>query len=416
MILTQNFGSPSTVRPGNVGVPVVRTVTRTLTADPVNGAGATVYDSEFISETSGAAWTETDLFYELGQNYVFECLTPSIACITGNTVTLVGSGGLWEVSVNRGVSRIILKGNNTVNSRTVEYFDQFTPLSLSDVLADGILDLIVGGKTDSFYTAYTGNPTTLTPSTTCWAEGVDLSFCAVSTQNFTSWTAANRGALITPRHAVVCVHFGGPPVGGKMRYRGSDGSMNEVTVIGSAQIGDARVLTYGSALPATVTPVEVAGDWMVRNIASASYGTASYYLGGAFFWPDQFFRCRFQMGGTYRSIATTQVGVPGYTINGRFYENRPYTFSTQPASSFTSTPSILVNKDTFCTYAITGDSGSPVCAMVSGQAVLLGVWTGASTPTNCTGDNFLNDLIAEADVDAGVSTGLAVTVAPDPTI
>jgi hypothetical protein len=383
---------------------------------------ATYRDSEFDTVSLTSSYNNWIYSETLGADYTYENLTPSICGISGwpsVTKTTAGTGKI-AISNSKAVVVAALTFSNGV-TQTSSSFQRFTAASLADVLSDGILNLITEGKEEEYFTNYTPSGTP-TKNTDCWAAGLDLTACPLATNLFNSWSSANRGGAITRQHVVGCAHqqysfpapgasSGGYTVGHKFRFMGSTGVVTEHTVIGVAGYGDCKVATITPSLPVTVTPFKVAGDWFIRNRSDAN-GTASFYMGGAVFWPDQFFRCRYQLCGTAATATTSVEG--DATIGITVVSDRIQRGVCQ--SSFSPTPEILTGKTAFLAPAIVGDSGSPVLLIANGEPALLGTWWYPNDFYAAWGSSFLNALIVAADAAAGVSTGLTVTVAPDPTL
>jgi hypothetical protein len=172
--------------------------------------------------------------------------------------------------------------------------------------------------------------------------------------------------------------------------------------------------------------MKVAGDWFARNV---SYGTAvngggqaTVNFGGIVFFMDQAMRCRYQLMGAFPTAALSSrvLYVETVTIGAVTINNRIQRGICQPPNYYVDsdyqqyTPELLTGKSSFFAAAIGGDSGSPVMLLVDDEPLFLGTWWYPSDFYAAWGDDFLNALILVADAAAGVSTGLTITVATDP--
>jgi hypothetical protein len=398
--------------------------TTVIGAEAVVTPGDPVGESNILASTQAGAWAKPFFSFELGTNYTLESLTPSTATISGNTLEVVGSGGHTRVKIARGAVATIYDCNTTTGSKTVTVFDSFVTGTAAKHLSDQILSRITGTEQLNFYTNWTGNDSSLALNPSCWAAGIDLSGVPVATTLKGRWGHENKGGLITSQHVVGARHWSGYTggyVGMKFRFRATDGVIHERTVIGlSYGLFDTVFFTLNTPLPATVTPLKIMGEWFARDRTYANSNgvpVLTSYNGGVFFYVDQAYNCRLLLGAALTGYHT-HYAADEITVNGNTYTENVW------RAEFTAnvvvnghTPSIFTGKANYVREAISGDSGSPLMALVNGVPALVGTFFYPTVVPFLGESNgsVLNDFIIVTDAAAGVSTGLTVTVAPDPT-
>jgi hypothetical protein len=416
MKLVQNNSSGRSITIGEVGDPVEFSVERfLLQTSPTVAAGPDFYSSETLASTSGGAWHEYRIFGPLDRPPLSITPINSVGfTIESDRIVKAGSGGRVRVKVSNGKSGKIFTGSTASGAKTVNVFSGYKSGTLARDLADAILDRVTVGKQQSYFTDYaspcpTPLPSNYTPNTNCWAAGIDLSGCAVSTTMNGGHSSANRGGLITPRHVLAASHWNGGAglsKGNVLRFRGTDGSMHSRTVIGAARhFLDINVVTLNEVLPETVNPFPIAGNWLAQF-----QNPSNYYMGGIFFYVDQQYRCYYIHGTLDYLVNYTRLSgtVGDYNVVDAY----GYTVYSEVSAMNLSPPDYLVGKTAFHKTAVTGDSGSPILALVGSQPVLVGTWFSSTSAPALWNDNgaVVNAIIALADSDAGVSTGLTVTV------
>jgi hypothetical protein len=222
--------------------------------------------------------------------------------------------------------------------------------------------------------------TTQTTNASFWAASSDLS--AVGWQAVSGdW---RRGTtLITPLHAVLANHFN-PGVGAQFAFRATDGTFYTRTVTATNQVGitDALIITFDSALPATVNPMPI---WVGMGTA---LGQNAYLYGQ----------------GAMLANSNIVDNISVYTIGG----------STGFAGRFdqTSSPGSGVGQ--------VGDSGSPALLQWAGSFALFGPhWAIGSyvnqfnQTVNFTLSTYLGAYINQINTIVGAD-GYSVTIVPEP--
>ncbi len=280
----------------------------------------------------------------------------------------------------------------------------------------------------SSYSECAAQPGGIAKNSNCWGAVFDLSGVAVSYLYGGFW---GGGAAITSRHYICSNHY--EPrnkVGNILRFVGSDGTIHTRTILaqttGSDQptqglpnnpvieIGDLCVFLLDSNLPSVVAKYPVAGDWVVDSTFVETVGSFSYY--------DIETACPF--------ITTNQNRKLLFAACTTILDNFSYPYPDDPITigdgiTYQRSPNglgIFSNVGVYQEYpefqsnAIVGDSGSPVFAVLQdNELALFTVMTYPHRGKVIT-ESLANALILEVDARAGVSTGLTVTVAPDPTI
>jgi hypothetical protein len=259
----------------------------------------------------------------------------------------------------------------------------------------------------------------------CWGAALDFSGMAVSYLWGGFW---GGGCLITRRHYVASNHYArANKVGSTMRFVGASGQVYSRTILAQTaghddtssignpiyEIGDMVVFLLSSALPEDVAAYPVCGDW-IRSAALQTEndnGTADYEVEWTYpiITTDQnrkvlFSTCNRILGGYRKPNPIGTIEIDGETVarpivtgaamkRGAFYRQYPEYYAA----------------------AIVGDSGSVwFLPLADGSLAAFSHYT---TPNDGPLYNagILNALILEVDKQAGISTGLTVTVAPDPT-
>lgn len=304
------------------------------------------------------------------------------------------------------------------------------------------------GKSPYYYRTIGGsgvsmgsNWNTVQPNPDCWLASWDFSGVPIWNSNTNS--PAKGGGLVTNRHLLEAGHYS-RPVGTVLKFMAPDGSVTTKTVIGESKInttgvaitdqkasdfvGDLRILTLDSAVPAEIKVYPVAGDWSCVTNSVASPETASPWKARhtvqapvAGIWLNRFRSGKF--AGNYRAdtVDSNPYQLTDVVFNGTEYDVYCDTVGYTGAIAGT-TIGDAVTANTYHGYGEGGDSGSPnfIPLTASTMALYMTFWTpgGGSRPEPVR----VNALIASADADAvargnlGTATGLTVTVAPDPTL
>jgi hypothetical protein len=377
------------------------------------------FNSATINRTTGAAnWNNWQITVDFG--VTLENLTPSIG-------TLQPSNFLSKVA--DGIALIRATGSHvtslrlpivTVGAETVDTFGGWNSGSASKSVSDELEALWVEGKTKPLFTTKNDATGTYVKNSDCWANDLDLSGLAVaiSYDGGATWVQDNASCAITARHMIGARHWGKNYSNAVVRFRGTDGSINERAVIGVSSAlsapDDLIVLALASPnLPETVAPFAVVGEWFRSGYSQVTTHIFDFWCGAYAFAVNQNYHAlgMFIGNGTTlgKTFRTNGTGV------GNFYMYVPCyggDFGLVLGSDQ------LAGDENFFAPIVTGDSGKPTFLLNGGTPVLLGVFTTAYACTfvgSLDGD-VANAHIASADSNAGVSTGLTVTVAPDPTL
>ena len=251
-----------------------------------------------------------------------------------------------------------------------------------------------------------------TPSETCWAEGVDLRCVAMDSSRGGAF-GQGGGTLVTARHILAAKHY--PfAIGQTITFTG--GQTRTITGVatsdGDSIACDIQICTLSAAITPPIVPVKIPGAWFDTYITADPYLNRSGEIQG-------YGALGFAIHQNGRKIYPILIQASGasslpVTVNGVNYAsyNRIANFR-----SFNARTSPVWWTGGVVPDAITGDSGGPVMYYDGISAVLLSIFTSPwSGPSLAGAQPLLDALIASADAAAGISTGLTVTVAPDPTL
>lgn len=312
----------------------------------------------------------------------FQTLTPHIGTVDAEGFVTRVSDGIaviaWQIGQFRSEVQVLCSRET---SATVDVFDSWVENSLGEDVADAV-DLRIAGKspvTDlQIFTTQNHAAQTYVRSTSCWAADIDLT-CLSPWNNRAG--SQRAGTAITPRHIINAAHFE-LQVGDTVRFVTTGNQVVNRTITGKARhpdyqpyFPDLTVYTLDSALPETITPCAVLpADWS-DYLKQVSKGRPPALC------LDQ-----------EEKALVTDVSVMDSWIQFRV-----------PSDS---------QRLAFYETKIGGDSGNPAFLIINGEPVLLTVWTnggaggGTFIPPQISA---LNAMIATADAQAGVSTGLEVT-------
>ena len=236
-----------------------------------------------------------------------------------------------------------------------------------------------------------------------------------------------------------------------MKFRGSNGTIytytvlsrtpsDEPTPVGAnwcASVGDVCIITLDRDVDASVASYPVADQW-VRNATSTPVSNpvvdeADPYLsrikGGE---PNEFVgdwiagRAHPSFCGlwldqnrhaNFMAIAQGSDNPFATAVSCEFHgQTIPIWIQWFPFETANAPPTFMSGLSSWRKTAIGGDSGSPVFYPLSGtELCIVSVFTASHGGYNPP-PSVLNKLILVADAIAGISTGLTVTVAPDPTL
>lgn len=394
-----------------------------------SSSGGSFYDSETVETTSATVSSNWQITKDFGVTLVNT--TPSIASLDANDYLTRTTDGVALIKCVNGAAFSWLKLNVTqAGGSTATTFNGYTPETVAATLADAMTGAWDLGGTLPFYSTINQSTGTFVKSATCWAKDYDLTGLAVSLATTgTNWSQANSPTAVTPRHAVLARHFQTVTKGvSKARFVDSNGAVLTRTITGISDPlaggsldDDLVVVTLDSDLPETVTPLAVAGDWM-RQAVTSTGGNAQqpgrFYAGGYGFTINQNFQA---IGVTFGSALSLSYS---FVLADVTYDETPFpdiVSSIQVNSGNAAYYSVFDQLDGYEDFLVdvaSGDSGKPIFADVSGDPVLVAIFTLANSGTlvGVQDGDVVNALIANADADAGVSTGYTVTVTADPTL
>lgn len=388
------------------------TATATLKSDLTATTPATFFDSIINEISNCVAWNEYEIQTLIGSNYTIENLS---ACqtLSGKIVAPVGNGGIGRIRVSDGVVSNILKCDTTKRSeQTFREFTEYAEGSVARYLYDQISPMFDSTPDVDYFSTYNHSAAAYTRNPACWAASVDLSCVVVASNSGSGWTRQRGGVLITPRHILIARHF---PygIGTQVRFSNAGGTIETRTVIGTSaasNTADLWVCTLDSSV-SVASPCPVTGDWLVQGLESLNGEWATWWTGGVAVYTDQ--DAKIHACGIGYTTTLSQGPFGTLRVNGIQFPNCTTYAWAEPGvqGPIPTVYSSLLNNP------VPGDSGQPIFVLINGSPVLLWVWTfpGGGVPTYLHNGAILNALIAVADVNAGISTGYTVTVAPDPT-
>jgi hypothetical protein len=263
----------------------------------------------------------------------------------------------------------------------------------------------------------------------CWGADWDLSGVAIQHlyANFNG-----GGCLVTSRHYVASNHYEpGIKIGSVLKFLGNNGTIYTRTILAQTtghtvrgeianpvyNIGDMVVFLLSA--PATgemdnLAVYPIAGDWLVKSafIEDNGDGTADY----SFEWSYPIITTN-----QYRHLlfATCNSISSGFSVN---YPLGQINIDGVMVNQSAETVAYLHHGPAYAGYpdkksnAVIGDSGSVwFLPLADGSLVAFSHYT---TPASgpLWRPSVINALILEVDAQVGVTTGLTVTVAPDPTL
>ena len=353
--------------------------------------------------------------------------TPGVYSIAGLDATkLIGRFGILEVKY-KGFSEIVKLDFGGSQQYVDKVFTGYVAGSFGALALSSLLSkLAVGGQRNyyngSTYSECAAKPGGIQRNPLCWGAAYDLSGVAVSYLWNGFW---GGGAAITKRHYICSHHYVVQnKVGNTLRFVGSDGSIHTRTILAQTTGSDNSANTFAnpysdlclfllnSDLPTSVKVYPVAGDWIAPYSLTSVDGNQGKYT---IDWStpyittnqgrDCLFTCASQLYQNYtvqHPLGTSGVGEAVYAV-------LPTSVALFNTTRYDAYP-------TYQARPIVGDSGSPVFYPLPNNGLaLVTVMTTPSSGTRIYPAK-ANSMIKDVDARAGVSTGLTVTVAPDPTI
>ena len=389
------------------GFPVL-TETPLPVYDP-GSVSTVVYDGEveFQKTVSASGYNDWQLALD-SQGFVdgdYELVndTPEIASLSGDLVLTRLTDGIARLRI---VSTTGLNAyrnlfyNMTHGAITSYLWTGYNGTSNASVMTNAILDLLIEGKAKAYYTDYAAWGTAVR-NPDCWAAGLDLSGSAYATDVFRpTWSSANSGALITPRHMVGVRHWlcgRLENMGPGRKYRFEDGS--ERTVVARYQVpnSDLQICLLDSDVTAAITPFPIAGPWFIREVANGRR------MIGSGFSIDQWKQIHPVHFDTFRMGPNLAI-TTGHQIVG---------WKLRPSANNELSP--FAGKEAFFGGGVVGDSGGAICGISQGQPFVVSLFSCSGCGDLIGPEDLMNSYIGFVDDLAGISTGYTVTVAPEPT-
>lgn len=211
----------------------------------------------------------------------------------------------------------------------------------------------------------------------CWASGIDLT--PISPWNSDSGVR-KAGVLVTPRHILTATHYR-HAIGTTLRFIAQDGSVVERSVVSSKNLSPTQ--NYNLDLTICALSGDVAPSITFAKVLPQSWRT--------------------------KVSKVRDLRIPALVLDQEekaliadWFDRGKFIFPKDASRLNFSEP------------IISGDSGNPACLVYQNELILLTVWTsggaGSGTPI-VEHISDLNQMIAEADADAGISTGYTLTEA-----
>jgi hypothetical protein len=321
------------------------------------------------------------------------------APFTQETVSDAGGVRMERVS-QKGASRIY-KLNSSISGGVTEYkFHGFQNGTYGKYVSDIIIPLMEaeGAELGLFNEAATQW------NRNCWGFQFDLTGIITRSSYWGGWTKQRGGFAITPRH-VVCARHYQIGIGQQVRFIIKGATPAEDVVVTKTLVDGMRfpnqatdydnyIYLLDSDLPAGITPLPFSGF----------QGRAPTLMCG-------------QYSDLILLTASDYNVIGSQSLDWRFQRFTADGF-VQPPQNRTGLPEFVAewmpffeNCHPFIRPIMKGDSGSPInLKVIDSETIAFSKVSSGGTATSC------NAAIAAVDAKYGISTGLTVTVAPDPTI
>lgn len=375
---------------------------------PAGSSSVEFYDSVYDISVAAAGWNDWVIEgRRFGENWTVENRTPSTCSISAFPDVARLAEGVAQIVIDNGAAKqAITLDFRTSGGSTFETITGYVADTVAEYLFDdGIARMTVEAGLNYFEAG-------------CWLDGVDLTAVSFEGNRGFGFSANYPLTLITPQHAVAAKHVGAYPIGSTYRWKGATGTIHERTILNHcpAETGDAYFVVLSSPLPADVTPMAIAGPWVIQKYPGPFDDFRSYYLGGlaATLLPSKNV-CAVLLNTVHRALPSSVLVT--YVIGAS-----PFAGALSSASCTTSTDSancglFTEDQERYFLPIVAGNSGSPVFTFANDTPALLWVWFSATNGTALLdGEDWVNACISATDGHAGISTGYTVTVAPDPTL
>jgi hypothetical protein len=320
----------------------------------------------------------------------FTALNPEVATIDQEgLITRVSEGVATFAFTAQGVTKTISINLNNKNATNPVY--EFVSIAsgtaaehLSQQIDNRIDNAMTMAANGILYTSQDHSASSYTRNTNFWASDVDLT--SISPWN-SSGGANKAGVLITPRHVLNAAHypFG---VGTTVRFITSDNTVVDRKVVArqfapnysSSRVNhpDYIVYTLDSDVPAGISFSKVLPSGYANYISTDN-------------------------------LADTRIPALGLDAQEKGTIRDTYAKTEIRFRKPTDADRLLLYES-----IIIGDSGNPVFYILNGELVLMTVWTGGGGGSGSLIANYIstvNQMIADADTKAGVSTGYTLTEA-----
>jgi hypothetical protein len=387
-------------------------------------------DSIFDVFTTTGGYNEFKVEYALDVPVTVESQNPEIFTFDGSVTSRVASGVgtlLFDFGNHKKKLTLDLRDLGPSTARYLSGYASGTYGAFAWAQINTHLDaekdaLYYNG---SSYSACASQPGGIARNPNCWGAAYVLSGVAVSYLSGGFW---GGGELITPRHYICSNHYNRRnKVGEILRFVGNTGTVRTRTILAQTTghennsqpgfpgnpeipVGDLCVFLLSDDYTNDVAVYPVAGEWAVSSEFVESTPPSEIYdveYALPFITTNQNRKVLFSTASTVwenfkRLISQGTSEVAGITVNRPAY----VAFFKHGVQSAEFTD--------FQSKAITGDSGSPVFTVLADNGLAL--YTVMTYPTNGSliHEEIANAMIVEVDTRYGISTGLTVTVAPDP--
>lgn len=341
--------------------------------------------------------------------------TLTICEIVGDSVMRSTNGVAQIDLVNGSVTTPVFLNfdSELVSQPTV--FKEFVEGSVSKALQQEMLEYVDSDEPDKRrFSTRNHDTATYIRNEECWLP-VDLSAIAVGNNVAGFWSKERSGLLITPQHMIVAIHYPAT-IGSYFRFVDLDGVVHTRQVVGISAFDliwayDVKVCLLSAPIP-EITPMKIVGEWFVLYDSWTGFRWKSY-RGGLGFWVDK----NDDIHGALLGDSWISAAGTTFTVNG-------VTRTNVNVDSMMSAPfgnDAYGYPQSYYGFPVTGDSGSPLCALVNGEPAVVQLFTTVVGGSSLWFDGVLQDLIAECDADAIARgslispTGYSVTFASDPT-
>jgi hypothetical protein len=313
-------------------------------------------------------------------------LTPSVATISNNEIQRVSSGvANFQTTANGITIQKLIDLTDKIDGQVVNEFQSTIDGVLSTHLSYEVDSRINSDMTmndnGKVFTTQDHSSQSYVRNENLWLGDVDITCASPWNSNSSNRKA---GTLITPRHILNAAHYE-YSVGTVVRFVTNDNVVVDRTIVGKKRhpnyrpySPDLTIYTLNEDLPTSITPCEV----LPENYEDYIPLNFLYRKLPASFGLDQ----------EEKALIQSFVG------GGRTSGNND----------------VDVDRNIFYESKIVGDSGNPAFIIVNGKPIIFTVWTyGGSGSGTDIADHIsaLNQMIVDADTQAGVSTGYTVTEA-----